>query len=419
MGRPLANRIEPSRQSGRGSVFDVYHRYRTPIFIHSNPTQAMTRHERLMATLNGQAVDRPAVCFYEINGYDEHPDDRDPFNIYSHPSWYPLIDLAREKSDRIVMRGVAFREIAPDPIGHIAVDETTFRDGNRFIKRTVQAATRVLTMETRQDPDINTIWTTEPLLKDLEDLDAFLDLPVFGAGEVVNPAPFLRVESDLGETGIAMIDTPDPLCLAALLFDMSTYTIVALTEQERFHRLLDRFSEVLLQKTAEVASALPGRLWRIYGPEFAAAPYLPSGLFREYVCRHVKPMIDIIHRSGGFARIHCHGNIRDILGDIADMGADAIDPIEPAPQGDVTLREVREKYGDRMVLFGNIECADIENLPTGEFEKKIRVALAEGTAGQGRGFVLMPSASPYGRILSRLALENYRAMVRIVEQGIY
>ena len=372
----------------------------------------MTRKERLLATLRGLPVDRPPVCFYEINGYDEHPDDQDPFNIFSHPSWQPLIDLAREKTDRIVMRGVAFKEIAPDPIGHIATDQTTIKNGSRCIRRTVHAGRRILTMETRQDPDINTIWTTEPLLKDLDDLDAFLELPVFGAGETVNATEFLKVETDIGDTGLVMIDTPDPLCLAALLFDMSNYTMVALTEQERFHRLLERFSEVLLAKTEEVAKLLPGRLWRIYGPEFASPPYLPPYLFREYVSRYVGPMIDLIHQSGGFARVHCHGNIRDILDDIVVMGADAIDPIEPPPQGDVTLKFVRERYGDRLVLFGNLECADIENLPTSEFEKKVRQALDEGTAGSGRGFVLMPSASPYGRVLGERAMRNYEAMVR-------
>ncbi len=375
----------------------------------------MTRRERLLNTLRGHIVDRPPVCFYEINGYDENPNDTDPFNIFSHPSWKPLIDLARERTDRIVMRGVAFKEIAPDPIGHIATDTTIIRNGSRFVRRTVNAGKRQLTMETRQDPDINTIWTTEPLLKNVDDLDIFLGLPVFGAGENVDSAAFLKVESDIGDTGLTMIDTPDPLCLAALLFDMSNYTMIALTEQARFHQLLERFSEVLISKTREVAELLPGRLWRIYGPEFASPPYLPPYLFHEYVFRYVKPMIDIIHQSGGFARIHCHGNIRDILGDIMTMGADAIDPIEPPPQGDVELRYVREKYGDRLTLFGNIECADIENLPTPEFERKIRQAIIEGTAGKGRGFVLMPSASPYGRILGDQALKNYRAMVSIVE----
>ena len=373
----------------------------------------MTRRERLMATLQGKPVDRPAVSFYELNGFDEHPDDPDPFNIFSHPSWQPLLELAREKTDRIVMRGVAFKAIAPDPIGHLARDKTWLEDGARHIRRTVAAGRRTLTMQTRQDPDINTVWTTEHLLKSLDDLDAFLDLPVFGAGEVVDATAFLETEAALGDTGIVMIDTPDPLCLAALLFDMGEYTVTALTEPARFHRLLERFATVLLAKTEAVARLLPGRLWRIYGPEFASPPYLPPALFRDYVCRYVRPMIDIIQRSGGFARIHSHGRLRAILDDIAAMGPDALDPIEPPPQGDVELSYVRERHGRQLVLFGNLEVSDIENMPAAEFAEKVKRALDEGTSGAGRGFVLMPSASPYGRELSARTLKNYETIIRV------
>jgi hypothetical protein len=97
------------------------------------------------------------------------------------------------------------------------------------------------------------------------------------------------------------------------------------------------------------------------------------------------------------------------------MGADAIDPIEPPPQGDVELSYVREKYGKDIVLFGNLEIADIENLPTDQFAEKVKRALDEGTSGDGRGFVLMPSASPYGRELSLLTMKNYETIVRLVE----
>lgn len=68
----------------------------------------MTRRERLMATLRGEPVDRPPVCFYEIDGYTQQPDNPDPFNIFNHPSWKPLLELTREKSDRIILRGVPF-----------------------------------------------------------------------------------------------------------------------------------------------------------------------------------------------------------------------------------------------------------------------------------------------------------------------
>ena len=111
----------------------------------------MNRRERLMATLRGEPVDRPAVSFYELNGLDQNPDNPDPLNIYSHPSWRPLLELTQEKSDCIVMRGVAFKEIAPDPIAHLAHDETWLQDGSVFTRRTIVAGNRTLTMQTRRD----------------------------------------------------------------------------------------------------------------------------------------------------------------------------------------------------------------------------------------------------------------------------
>jgi len=37
----------------------------------------MTRKDRLMATMRGGPVDRPAVSFYELNGLDEDYNDPD------------------------------------------------------------------------------------------------------------------------------------------------------------------------------------------------------------------------------------------------------------------------------------------------------------------------------------------------------
>jgi len=378
----------------------------------------MNRRERLMRTLAGQPVDRPPVSFYEINGLDERADDGDPFNIYAHPSWMPLIELAREKSDRIVMRSVPMHAASPDPLAALTTIETWLEEGARYTRRTIRAGRRVFTSVDRRDPDVNTVWRVEHFLKGPDDLRAWLELPAPVCDGRPETSGVLSAEEALGDSGIVMIDTPDPLCLAADLFSMADYTVVATTEPALFHRLLERFAAVLWPKTEAVAAALPGRLWRIYGPEYAAVPYLHPRFFREYVVRYDTPIVRAIQRTGGYARLHSHGRLKAVLDDIAATGCDGLDPIEPPPQGDVELREVCEKYGAQMVLFGNLEASDIENLPTSEFELKVRRALAEGTAGRGRGFVLMPSSCPYGRVLSRLALANYRRMVEIVEEGV-
>ncbi len=375
----------------------------------------MTRRERLMATIRGKAVDRPPVCFYELNGLDENPQDPDPFNIYSHPSWKPLIDLTREKTDRIVMRSPSFGGHIPDVLDGVCEQQVEMRDGSKYTHYSVTADGRTLTARSRRDPDINTVWAEEHLLKDAEDLRAFLTLPPTALGKDPDAASVLEAEAALGDTGIVMIDTPDPLCLAALLFDMATYTMVALTEPDLFHQLLERFAVALQPKTAQMAKDAPGRLWRIYGPEFAAPPYLPPNLFEEYVVRYVTPMVAAIHQHGGWARIHSHGRVHDVLDHIVSTGADAIDPIEPPPQGDVELSYVREHYGDELALFGNLEINDIEGMPTERFREVVKQSIQDGTRGNGRGFVLMPSACPYGRVLPALTLRNYEAIIEEIE----
>jgi hypothetical protein len=367
-----------------------------------------------MRTLRGEPVDRPAVSFYEINGLEDTTDGN-PFNIYSHPSWHPLIALARDRTDRIVMRGVGFKDAMPDPADRLGTVATFWRDGFLSTVRTLKVGHRTLTARSRRHPDVNTTWTEEHLLKDEDDVMTFLSVPPPEPGGMPDTAGVLQTEATLGDSGIVMIDTPDPLCCAAALFDMATYTVIAMTEPALFRRLLDRYAAVLHSRTEAIARALPGRLWRIYGPEYASPPYLPPGLFREYVVPYVAPMIQSIQRHGGFARIHSHGRLKDILDHIAATGCDGLDPIEPPPQGDVMLEYVRTRYGDRWVLFGNIEASDLENLPADQFAERVRRALREGMAGRGRGFVLLPSSCPYGRVLSDRTLGNYRIMVEMAE----
>jgi uroporphyrinogen-III decarboxylase len=196
---------------------------------------------------------------------------------------------------------------------------------------------------------------------------------------------------------------------------MEDFLTMALTEPKLMHRLLEKLSRAIYVRTEQVSRDFPGHLWRVYGAEYAAEPFLPPRLFREYVVRYTEPMVKAIKMHGGFARLHCHGRIRAVLDAVCEMGADAIDPIEPPPHGDVDLAFVRHAYGERLVLFGNIELADIESMEPAEFRRLVARALLDGTRGRGRGFVLMPSASPNGRQVTARTMKNYETMVELVE----
>jgi uroporphyrinogen-III decarboxylase len=369
-----------------------------------------------MASIRGDQVDRPPVSFYEISGYDQDPSNPSPFNVYNAPSWKPLLDLAREKTDVILRRGVGMKHAPSDPLKELTTWEEQIVEGNRITRQTVRAPGRTLTAVSKREPHINTTWTLEHLCKSADDLRAWIELPEAAFGGEVAVAGVIEAEERLGEAGIVMIDTGDPLCAVAALFDMAEYTIVAMTEQDLFKEALDKAARKIYPRVEAVAKALPGRVWRIYGCEYASVPYLPPRLHRAYFTEYTKPMVDAIQEHGGYARIHSHGNLRDILDNIAATGCTGLDPIEPPTQGDMTLREVKERVGDQMTLFGNLEVSDIETLKPSAFEKKVAMALEEGMGGEGRGFVLMPSACPYGREITPDTQANYELMVRMVEE---
>jgi len=378
----------------------------------------MTPRERLMATLKGEKVDRPAVSFYEIGGFNIDPDDPDKYNVYNSASWKPLLELANRHTDIIRLASPVRADSHSSWSGNSKADNqiverSEWEEGDdRFSRLTYHINDKKLTSLTRRNKDIDTVWTIEHLLKNIDDVKTFLQIPDEIFEEQIDVEPLFEQETELGDKGILMVDTEDPLCAVATLFSMDDFTVFAFTEQDLCHQLIEKHARYIYHRTEQVSREFPGRLWRIYGPEFASEPFLPPHLFEEYVVRYDQSMVEMIQRYNGFVRLHSHGNIKGILNHIAGMNVDAIDPIEPPPQGDVDLEYVRQNYGHQMVLFGNLEISDIENMPSDKFRKVVRRSIKEGTDSDSRGFVLMPSSSPCTREISELTLRNYQIIIK-------
>ena len=385
--------------------------------------EKMTRRERLMATLRGEPVDRPAVNFYEIGGFLVNPNDPDEYNIYNSHSWLPLLNLAENNTDiiRLVSPVRAQSHLSWDGSSNVGirkqfVEEKTWEENNsRFTSLTFSIEGKKLTSLSRRDKNLDTVWSVEPLLKNSDDVKLYLKLPDEIFEENFDIPHLEEEERKLGDRGIVMVDTEDPICAVAALFNLEDFTVFAYTEPVLCHKLLEKHARYIHKRTEKVSKEFPGRLWRIYGPEYVTEPFFPSSYFEDYVVKYTGPMVKRIKEHGGIVRIHSHGRIRNILDYIVAMGADATDPIEPPPHGDVEMKYLREKYGKQLVLFGNIEIADIESMAEDEFRKMVRQTIADATAGEGRGFVLLPTSAPYGRTISETTLRNYQIMVEEVQ----
>ena len=87
-----------------------------------------------------------------------------------------------------------------------------------------------MTQVTKRERELNTVWTVEHLLKDADDAEAYLAIPDEAFAERIDTGPLEAEEAALGDRGIVMVDTEDPLCAAASLFSMEDYTVLAFTE---------------------------------------------------------------------------------------------------------------------------------------------------------------------------------------------
>ncbi|MCJ7550290.1 MAG: hypothetical protein MUQ30_11480, partial [Anaerolineae bacterium] len=239
----------------------------------------MKRRERLMVTLRGESVDRPPVSFYEIGGWKLDPDDPDFYNVYNGPGWRDLIQLAEEETDLIRMMGPLRRPAPDNCMDEFRRSETFVKDGSRYTRVTLEVGGRTLTSLSRRDPDVATVWTLEHLLKTPEDAEAYLQLPDEALAHDISVDNLEAADAELGDDGIVMVDAADPLCLAADLFSMADYTVLALTEPALFHRLLAKHAQHIYRDVALVAEAFPGHLWRIVGSEYASEPLLPPRLY--------------------------------------------------------------------------------------------------------------------------------------------
>jgi Uroporphyrinogen decarboxylase (URO-D) len=373
----------------------------------------MSRRERLLAVLEGRVTDRVPVMSGHFN---EWADDWKA----AEPSYARLVAFCREHCDGILSWAPRpTNETAPGTSSSEAsVQEEThpLPEGGTEIVRAVHTPAGTLAQRSRRLPGAATVWTVEPLCKGIEDAERLLSVPQERVA--FDNTGFEEADRRIGDAGLVLGETADALCLAAAQFDSADYCVLAFTEPELFKRLLDRFHAMIMDRLDAMLAAGPIKLIRIYGPEYAVPPFMPPAQFDKLVVPYVTEMVDRIHAAGAFVRIHSHGRVRDALPKFVAMGADATDPVEPPPMGDVTLEEAKRITEGRLTLFGNLEFRDLETLSRDEVVDLTRCTLAEGMPG-GR-FALQPTAEPITIPLNPKLEENWVAYIETaLEHGRY
>jgi|YelNatPaOPRAMG01_1025707.scaffolds.fasta_scaffold30290_2 uroporphyrinogen decarboxylase len=144
----------------------------------------------------------------------------------------------------------------------------------------------------------------------------------------------------------------------------------------------------------------------ISGDDYAykSGPFMSPKHFREFIAPYLKKIVDVVHKRGVPFIKHTDGYIWPILDEIVKTGIDALHPIEP--KANMSLKEVKEKYGERLCVMGNVDVTYI--LPFGTVEETImEVKRCIDEAAYGGGYILTSSNS----IHDAVKVENFKAMI--------
>ena len=130
----------------------------------------------------------------------------------------------------------------------------------------------------------------------------------------------------------------------------------------------------------------------LFSPDFMRETFIP--MLRN-VC---EPLND----AGLTVIFHSDGDVTEILDDMVDAGIGGLNPIEPIAGMDIAA--VKRRYGDRLVLVGNVDCSQV--IPLGSVAE-IRRTVKETVEAAGHGGGLFIGSS--SEIVPAAPLENVLA----------
>lgn len=183
--------------------------------------------------------------------------------------------------------------------------------------------------------------------------------------------------------------------------------MMAFAEPELITGLVDMSVKLNIQLAQEAAKF--GADFVFTGDDYASteAMFISPGMFEEYLYPGLKEVVAGFHDCGMPVIKHTDGNIMAILDMLIDSGIDCLDPIDPVAGMDIEM--IKQKYGDRVAIKGNVDCAD--TLTFGSVSDVINETLdVIRKAAPGGGFI----ASSGNSIHSCVKPENYLAMVNTI-----
>lgn len=145
-----------------------------------------------------------------------------------------------------------------------------------------------------------------------------------------------------------------------------------------------------------------GAIWHADDIAFSTGLLVSPRILRQHLFPWYKEMNRITHQKGRLAVFHSDGAVQYVLEDIVECGFDGVNPLEPKA---VNINEIKQKYGKRISLIGNIDLGYTLTRGTpDEVKAEVRRRIRDLAPGGGYAVASSNSLPEY------VPLANFNAM---------
>lgn len=134
-------------------------------------------------------------------------------------------------------------------------------------------------------------------------------------------------------------------------------------------------------------------------------PFLSPDQFSEFVTPYLARLTKGYRDMGYYVIKHTDGNIMPILDQLVETNPHALHSIDP--QAGVDIAEVKQRYGDKVCLIGNVNCGVLDTGSDTACADTVRYALRHGMPGGGYIF------STSNCVYTGMRLQRYEEMLNI------
>lgn len=168
------------------------------------------------------------------------------------------------------------------------------------------------------------------------------------------------------------------------------------------HRRFSEWSAIVVQNLNKLDIDF---IWAYDDTADTRAPWVSMEMYEEFIQPYQRIVTDQIKKPWVY---HSDGNVLPILDGILKLGMSALHPIEPSA---MDINKVKEKYGSKVCIIGNIDLDYTLTVGTPE-EVEAEVKDRIEKIGKGGGYIISSANS----LTNYCKIENIQAMARTIEK---